>query len=409
MPETKSNTPPKNIPEKVWALLVLPNPPKDCSADDWYWKKICGVPFLLRNVFNLQRAGISSLLIYSNKVSADLYKKLCDEKKISMELRWTTDVTEVTKTTNNRHPLVLSGGALHTKEEIKSGINQDKEYSNDFVQYIQHKTIADTVGQISCGNIFLSSQSSTKKDFHISFLPGKKNSCINAPQDFLIQQKTLLQSSGLSNDSFMDKAITRFFSRQLTRLFINTPLSPNMITALSLCIGLVSAVFFLQGTHKDSLIGAGTLLFSAWIDCTDGEVARLKFLESKIGGKLDIICDNLVHITVFFAIGMGLYQSTGKDIFKLLAFLAVFGSLISFLVLSPSIINLKEKVSIKKSAFKVKNNLTNNLANRDFIYFLLLMAIIGRVDIFIYVTAFGSNIFAAYLIYSKIKSALSTS
>ena len=36
----------------------------------------------------------------------------------------------------------------------------------------------------------------------------------------------------------------------------------------------------------------------------------------------------------------------------------------------------------------------------------LLMAIIGRVDIFICITAFGSNIFAAYLAYSKIKPIL---
>jgi hypothetical protein len=55
---------------------------------------------------------------------------------------------------------------------------------------------------------------------------------------------------------------------------------------------------------------------------------------------------------------------------------------------------------------KIEKPLTNNLANRDFIYFLFLMAIIGRVDIFICITAIGSNIFAAYLIYSKIKSAL---
>ena len=106
-----------------------------------------------------------------------------------MELRWTIDVKDVTKTTNNQHALVLNGGALHTRGEIKSGINQDKEYGDDFVQYIQHKTIADAVDQIACGNIFSWDRSSTKKDFHISFLPGKKNSCINAPQDFLIQQK----------------------------------------------------------------------------------------------------------------------------------------------------------------------------------------------------------------------------
>jgi 1L-myo-inositol 1-phosphate cytidylyltransferase / CDP-L-myo-inositol myo-inositolphosphotransferase len=252
-------------------------------------------------------------------------------------------------------------------------------------------------------------QLSENQKLPIKFLPGKHGSRINKPEDFLIQQKNLLETSGLSNDSFMDKTITRFFSRQLTRLFLKTTLSPNMITILSLLIGLISAIFFLQGTYKNCIIGAGLLLLSAWVDCTDGEIARLKFSESKMGGKLDILCDNLVHFSVFFAIGIGLYQSTGKNIFLFYGVLAVLGSLISFLILSSSIIDNKEKVSANTTDLPKINTLTDNLANRDFVYFLFFMSVIGRVDIFICITAFGSNIFAAYLFYSKIKPLLHTS
>ena len=182
-----------------------------------------------------------------------------------------------------------------------------------------------------------------------------------------------------------------------------------MITILSLFIGLISAKFFLQGTYENSIIGAGLLLLSAWIDCTDGEVARLKFSESKIGRKLDILCDNLVHFSVFFAIGMGLYKSTGNNIFIFFGALAVFGSLVSFLILSSSIIVKKEKGSANTVDPKKKSTLADNIANRDFIYFLFFMSLIGRVDIFICITAFGSNIFAAYLAYSKIKPLLHAS
>jgi hypothetical protein len=64
------------------------------------------------------------------------------------------------------------------------------------------------------------------------------------------------------------------------------------------------------------------------------------------------------------------------------------------------------KAGMNTPSPKIEKTLTNNLANRDFIYFLFLMAIIGRVDIFICITAIGSNIFATYLTYFKIKSAL---
>ncbi|MCS5544877.1 MAG: hypothetical protein NZ731_02965, partial [Gammaproteobacteria bacterium] len=101
-------------------------------------------------------------------------------------------------------------------------------------------------------------------------------------------------------------------------------------------------------------------------------------------------------------------KSTGNNIFIFFGALAVFGSLVSFLILSSSIIDKKEKGSANTVDPKKKNTLTDNIANRDFIYFLFFMSLIGRVDIFICITAFGSNVFAAYLAYSKIKPPLHT-
>jgi len=409
MHKIDSNIPVSIASENTCVVLPLSRPPSNWSMVDWYWKKICGIPFLLRNIFNLQRSGVNSLIIYSNTENTALHKKLLKVNKLTLKLTFETNITEVVRATKNYPTLILNGGALHTKQEIESGINFTNQSDEALVYPIDPKIMADTLNQIIMGNKVSLTPSSDNQESRINFLPGGNESHIKKPEDFFIQHKNLLQGSGLSNDSFMDKTITRFFSRQLTRFFLKTPLSPNMITILSLFIGLISAIFFIQGTHQNNMIGAGLLLLSAWVDCTDGEVARLKFLESKIGGILDIICDNLVHFAVFFAIGMGLYQSTGNNIFVLLGALAVFGSLISFLLLSSSIIDKKEMASANTADPKKKNTLTDTLANRDFIYFLFFMSLIGRVDVFIYITAFGSNIFAAYLTYSKIKSALRAS
>ena len=395
--------------ENICVVLTLSRPSSNWSMVDWYWKKICGIPFLLRNIFSLQRSGVNTLIIYSDSENTALRKKLSMENKLTVKLTFKTNITEVVRATKNHPTLILNGGALHTKQEIESGMNFTNQPDEELVYPISPSIMTETLNQIIMGNKVLLSPSSDDQESFINFLPGKNESQINKPKDFLIQHKNLLQSCGLSNDSFMDKTITRFFSRQLTRLFLKTPLSPNMITILSLFIGLISAVFFLQGTHENSIIGAGLLLLSAWIDCTDGEVARLKFSESKIGGKLDILCDNLVHFSVFFAIGMGLFQSTENNIFMFFGLFAVFGSLVSFLILSSSIIDKKEKVSANTVDLKNKNTLTDNMANRDFIYFLFFMSLIGRVDIFICITAFGSNIFAIYLAYYKIKPLLHAS
>ena len=403
MHKPNPNKPVSTVWENVCAVLVLPSPPNNCSANDWYWRLICGVPFLMRNLFNLQRSGLNSLIIYSNENNAELYKRICEEKNISFKLNWTANVAEVTKLTNDYSILILNGGALYTKHEIQSCTNSSANRNENSIQFLKRKNMANTLDQIVRGNEFSLIPSIVNSDSGVIFLPGGKDSWLRRPQDFLIQHENLLKDSGLKNDSFVDRTITRFFSRQITRFFLQTSLSPNIITLLSLVIGLVSAGYFFQGTYENILIGAGLLLLSAWIDCTDGEIARLKFMESKVGGKLDIICDNLVHIAVFFAIGMGLYQTTGQTVFIILGAFAVLGNLISFLFLSSSIIDEKKRSSGNTPGLIVKKDLSAKLANRDFIYLIFLMALIGRVDIFIFITAVGSNVFASYLIYSRFK------
>ena len=408
MHKPNPNKPVATVLENVCAVLVLPSPPNNCSANDWYWRRICGVPFLMRNLFNLQRSGLNSLIIYSNENNAELYKLICEEKNISFKLNWTANVAEVTKLTNDYSILILNGGALYTKHEIQSCTNSSANRNENSIQFLKRENMANTLDQIVHGNEFSLVPSIVNSDSGVIFLPGGKDSWLRRPQDFLIQHENLLKDSGLKNDSFIDRTITRFFSRQITRFFLQTSLSPNIITLLSLVIGLVSAGYFFQGTYENILIGAGLLLLSAWIDCTDGEIARLKFMESKVGGKLDIICDNLVHIAVFFAIGMGLYQTTGQTVFIILGAFAVLGNLISFLFLSSSIIDEKKRSSGNTPGLIVKKDLTAKLANRDFIYLIFLMALIGRVDIFIFITAVGSNVFASYLIYSRFKPYLLT-
>ncbi len=390
--------------ENVCAVLALPRPPEELSAIDWYWEKICGVPLLVRNIISLQRAGLNSLLIYHNGEGAELYKRLGEEKKISIKLNWITDASEVIKSIENYPVLIFNGAALHSKQEIQSAMDSMTNNIETPLRYIERDAMTESLNQIILGNELSLTQSVGDQELSVAFLPGKEDRRMSKPQDFLTQHERLLKGSGLSNDTFMDRTVTRFFSSQFTRLFLQTPLSPNMITLLSLVIGLISALYFFQGTYENSIIGSGLLLLSAWIDCTDGEIARLKFMESKIGGKLDILCDNLVHFAVFFAIGMGLYQSTGQSIYKLAGAFAVLGSLISFLLLSSSIIDGKEKASGSASGAKAKNNLNDKLANRDFIYFLFFMAMVGRMDVFICITAVGSNIFAGYLIYSRFKN-----
>ena len=81
--------------------------------------------------------------------------------------------------------------------------------------------------------------------------------------------------------------------------------------------------------------------------------------------------------------------------------LAVVGTLISFALLSRIIVEQKRSAEQGKT---LKASLTDQIANRDFTYFLLAMACINRLDIFIILTALGANVFAVVLIYKWLRN-----
>jgi len=72
----------------------------------------------------------------------------------------------------------------------------------------------------------------------------------------------------------------------LARLKVN----PNAITVIALIVGLLSGVLFAMGYWFWAPIA---FLFSHFLDCIDGKVARLRQITSEFGAKLDDIADGL--------------------------------------------------------------------------------------------------------------------
>jgi phosphatidylglycerophosphate synthase len=222
---------------------------------------------------------------------------------------------------------------------------------------------------------------------------------ISGSQDFQTAGEHILKKSGgLSNDSLATRILSRPVSQQLTRLLLNTRITPNQITIFSFFLGLGSALCFFQGGYGMGIAGAGLLLLSIWVDGVDGEIARIKFMESPFGAKLDILCDNIVHVAVFFSIGIGLYHTLGETVYLVLGGLAASGSLLAFLLLSEGIIAGKSTANAGKKNEPNKNDLIDKLANRDFTHFLFVLALLDQLSIFIWLTAVGVNVMAMYLL-----------
>jgi phosphatidylglycerophosphate synthase len=116
-----------------------------------------------------------------------------------------------------------------------------------------------------------------------------------------------------------DNAITRYLYRPislpLTKLLVWTPISPNQVSVCVAIIVAISCYFTAQAGHDGVIIGAALVLASQYLDCCDGEIARLKLRSSRLGAWLDTIVDELSSIAFIVALGWHCHQRYGPMYF----------------------------------------------------------------------------------------------
>ncbi|GMT49585.1 MAG: hypothetical protein IEMM0008_1124 [bacterium] len=104
-----------------------------------------------------------------------------------------------------------------------------------------------------------------------------------------------------------EELLDYFFYRPLASLIVkatvNTSVTPNQLTILSLIFGMASGVFFYYGEPTApfySFMGLIFLVVSAIFDCSDGQLARARPSGGSMGGRVfDGIADNLVFFSIY--------------------------------------------------------------------------------------------------------------
>ena len=212
-------------------------------------------------------------------------------------------------------------------------------------------------------------------------------------------EKGLLKQQKHNYTQLMDIWLNSLFSRKISIWLVKTPVTPNQLTLFGLVLGVLTGWFFAQGNYINGIYGGLVLVFSGIWDCCDGDVARLKFKESDYGEYLDTMCDNIINLLAFIGITIGVSRQNGlfSSLFPF-ALLLLGGLLIFFCIYFP-------KGAGKGYSFKGTRmyDVIILLASRNFIYVIFIFTIFGRLDYFLWLAGFGSNIFAMTLVITKWK------
>jgi len=198
-------------------------------------------------------------------------------------------------------------------------------------------------------------------------------------------------------DGLLDRFVNRPLGRPLSKLLVRTGVSPNQVSIISILIGVASAWFFARG---DFVLGALVLQLSAIIDCVDGELARALLKQSRLGKWLDLGGDQVVHFSVFAALGLGVARMDPATPAFALGVSAAIGVLLSFAV----VVRALRQPSAQRSPFL--NRLLDATANRDFSVLLLILALIDRMELFLWLAGIGVHVFWVALLVLQLRPAM---
>jgi phosphatidylglycerophosphate synthase len=208
-------------------------------------------------------------------------------------------------------------------------------------------------------------------------------------------------------DGFFARHFDRKISGAISHQLLKTSITPNQITVGVTLLGIVAGVLMAQAGYAPKLEGSLLFLATSILDGCDGEVARAKKMTSKLGGWLDLWGDNVVHVAVFFGLGLGLFRDSGNAVYLLLGKAAVAGTVVSAALASWQTYQKGRSsfTSVVGDAAQLQSGwsqrlvgLSDALARRDFIYGVVLLALIGHLEWFLWPCAVGVNLYAAVLV-----------
>jgi len=351
---------------------------------------LLGLPILCRNLLAARRAGFGRLVVVGERFPAlpDGVEKVAPGETLTVE---------------PGRLLLLSPRALATVKGMVALRNGAVTESVRLADGLA--ALADLTAPLRlAGGSFESAAAGLAARLPVTPLAETPSGvlALTSARDLPRAERWLLDGLLKDNEGFMSRHFERKVSLAISRRLAFTSVTPNAMTVVMVLVGLAAAPFFLNASPAAQTIGSLLFLLHSILDGCDGELARLKFQESRWGGILDFWGDNVVHVAVFTCMGIGWSRAIGQGWPVLLGLSASLGTL-----LSTGWVYLHTMRGPKEGALFTGvtqgSHLVDKLANRDFIYLVLLLSLFGKADWFLVAAAIGAPTFFLALVWITIR------
>ncbi len=153
---------------------------------------------------------------------------------------------------------------------------------------------------------------------------------VDTPEALAEGERRLLRDQGRkTRDGPVARHLNRPVSRWLSRILVRTSVTPNQISLVSWVLSCIAAGLMAMSGYPALAIGGVLAQLASIIDGCDGEIARLKHLQSEFGGWLDAVLDRYADAILLFGLMWHEFAVTGTNLSVVLGFAAIVGSFLN--------------------------------------------------------------------------------
>jgi len=130
-------------------------------------------------------------------------------------------------------------------------------------------------------------------------------------------------------DGIVARRLNRHISIAISKQLVRAPITPNQVTVVTFLLGLAGAGAVALGGYCAMLLGAFLFQCNSILDGVDGELARVRFQQSKLGEWLDTVSDDASNLLFYAGIAVGARSLPYGPILVACAVVAIVASLLA--------------------------------------------------------------------------------